>query len=146
MGNWTVPSETDLAAALSQREIDAFRASPAASMDADPVRSVLDQAAGLVRASCRSNGRVKIDAGSASSIPRSCMRALCAIAAFDVLKRLPVPVGEDRRKAYEDALAFLRDVAAGRITPEGAEDEDDTADAAPLPVSAEPHTPPRLLD
>ena len=144
--SWTVPTETDLAAALSQREIDQFRASPAASMDADPVRSVLDQAAGLVRASCRSNGRVKMDASADNSIPRSCLRALCAIAAFDVLKRLPVPVGEDRRRAYEDALEFLKDIASGAITPEGADAEDDTASAHALPASAEPHDPPRLLD
>ncbi|MBR1608024.1 MAG: DUF1320 family protein [Kiritimatiellae bacterium] len=146
MSNWIVPTETDLAGTLSQREIDAFRASPAASMDADPVRALQDQAAGQVRAACRSNGRVKMDASAVSSIPRSCLRAHCAIVAFDVLKRLPTPVGEDRRTAYRDALAFLEKVAAGAITPEGADDEDDTGLAHALPASAEPHVPPRLLD
>lgn len=146
MSNWIVPTETDLAGTLSQREIDAFRASPAASMDADPVQTLINQRAGQVRAACRSNGRVKMDAATAFSIPRSCLWILCALVAFDVLKRLPVPVGEDRRTAYRDALDGLQKIADGAITPEGADDEDDTSSASPLPASAEPHTPPRLLD
>lgn len=141
--NWTPPVEADLAAALSQREIDAFRASPSATADADPVAAVLEQAAGEARAACRSNGRVRLGADPAS-IPRSLLRAVVAIAAFDVLKRLPVPVGEDRRRAKEDALELLRRVASGSITPES--DGDDGSEAArPVPLSA-PARPPHLLD
>lgn len=114
---WLVPSASDLASALSQKEIDAFRSSPGRPGGGDPVRAVLDFAASEARGACRSNGRVRL-AAAASSIPASLMRAVVAIAAFDVLKRLPVPVGEDRRIAKDDALKLLADVAAGRITPE----------------------------
>ena len=114
---WRIPVEADLAAALSQREIDAFRASPGRSGDGDPVRAILDQAAAEARAACRSNGKVRL-APAANAIPDSLMRAVMAIVAFDILKRLPVPVGEDRRLAKDDALKLLKKVAEGRIVPE----------------------------
>lgn len=143
MAAWRAPTETDLAAALSQREIDAFRQSPSATGAEDPVRAILAQSAGEVRAACRSNGRCRM--GPEGTVPPSLMRAAVAIAAFDALKRLPVPVGEDRRRAKEDALALLERVAEGKVTPEG-DGESDAERAAPLPCSAEPHNPPRLLD
>ena len=128
MAAWRAPTETDLAAALSQREIDAFRQSPSATGAEDPVRAILAQSAGEVRAACRSNGRCRM--GPEGTVPPSLMRAAVAIAAFDALKRLPVPVGEDRRQAKDDALALLDKVAAGRITPESAGADDASANAA----------------
>ncbi|MBR1836697.1 MAG: DUF1320 family protein [Kiritimatiellae bacterium] len=141
MANWRAPTETDLAAALSQREIDAFRASPAASLAEDPVAALLAQAAGETRGACRSNGRVRM--GPEGTVPPSLMRAVVAIAAFDALKRLPVAVGEDRRRAKEDALALLEKVAEGRITPEGDGEPDDDSRPATSPLADD--GPPRTL-
>ena len=139
MATWRAPTETDLAAALSQREIDAFRASPAASMAEDPVAALLAQAAGEARAACRSNGRVRM--GPDGTVPPSLMRAVVAIAAFDALKRLPAPVGEDRRQAKDDALSLLEKVAQGRITPEGDGEDDDSRPATtPLADDGPPRT------
>lgn len=143
---WITPSETELAATLSQREIDAFRQSAAYGPGEEPVAAALRQAAWQVRGACRSNGRVRLDRANPDSVPRSCLRALCAIVAYDILKRLPVPVGEDRRRAYEEALGYLEKIATRAITPENGDDESDSGSATVLPVSAEPHNPPRLLD
>lgn len=122
---WIKPSEQNLAGTLSQREIDAFRASPAASMAADPVADTLAAATDLARGYCRSNGNLRM--GPAGTIPRSLLSPVLDVAAFNILKRLPVPVQEDRRKAYDAALAILRDVAEGRSTPEGHGEAEDAA-------------------
>lgn len=122
---WITPSEQDLAGTVSQREIDLFRSSPAASMAADPVADTIAAAADLARGYCRSNGNLRL--GPAGTIPRSLLAPVLDIAAYNILKRLPVPVGEDRRKAYEEAMRILRDVAEGRTTPEGHGEAEDAA-------------------
>lgn len=120
---WIVPTETDLASALSQAELDAFRASAPADGSADPVAGLLSATAQQVRAAVRANRAVAMAANPAS-IPQSLLRACLAIAAYDVLKRLPVSVGEDRRIAKDDALDLLGKVASGSVVPEsdGADD------------------------
>ena len=125
---WIKPTERDLASCLSQKEIDAFRQSPSATGAEDPVAALLAATAQQVRAAVRANRAVAM--GPADTVPQSLMRAALAIAAFDALKRLPVPVGEDRRQAKDDALALLDKVAAGRITPESAGADDASANAA----------------
>lgn len=122
---WTTVAEQDLAGRLSQREIDAFRASPAASMGADPVADTISAAVDLARGYCRSNGNLR--PGPAGTIPRSLLSPVLDIAAYNLLRRLPVPAQEDRRKAYDAALAILRDVAEGRSTPEGHDEAEDAA-------------------
>lgn len=122
---WTKPTEQDLAGTLSQREIDAFRASPAASLAADPVEDALAAATDLARGYCRSNGNLRM--GPAGTVPRSLLSPVLDIAAFNILKRLPVPVQEDRRRAREEAMRILRDVAEGRTTPEGHGEAEDAA-------------------
>ena len=78
------------------------------------------------------------------ALPQPCVvRAAVAIAAFDALKRLPVPVGEDRRRAKEDALELLDKVAQGRITPEGDGEADDESRPATSPLADD--GPPRTL-
>jgi len=122
---WITPTEQDLAGTVSQREIDAYRASPAASMAADPVADTISAAADLARGYCRSNGNLRL--GPAGTIPRALLAPVLDIAAYNILKRLPAPVGEDRRTAYEEAMRILRDVAEGRTTPEGHGEAEDAA-------------------
>ncbi len=121
--SWTKPTETDLAAVLSQREIDAFRQSPSATGASDPVADAISQAAELARGYCRGNGNIRM--GPAGTIPRSLLGPAMDIAAYNVLKRLPVPVREDRRLARDEAMRILRDVAEGLTTPEGAGEAED---------------------
>lgn len=138
---WRTLTEQDLAATLSQDEIGKYRRSHPDG--ADPVSDLLSRTAELVRAYCRANRSVRVPA-SAGLVPESLVSPAMDYAAFDVLKRLPLKVGEDRRKARDDAVALLEAVAAGRVTPESADDELDAA-AAGSPAAA-PASPPRLLD
>ena len=122
MGTWRKPDENDLAATLSQREIDAYRKS--ASLDgSDPVARLLSRTAALVRGYVATNGKVA-RMGPSGTLPESLISPAMDYAAYDVLKRQPVPVNDDRRLAREKAEALFADVAAGKFTPEsdGADD------------------------
>ena len=139
---WKKPTEQDLACTLSQGEIDAFRQDSAVD-GADPVEALLTRTVATVRSYIRANAAVLMDAGE-STIPLSCMKAALDLAAFDVLKRLPVPVGEDRRQAKEDAQAFLEKIASGALRCEDGAEAEGT-EAAATPRFTDPR-PPRRLD
>lgn len=139
---WRTLTEPDLAATLSQREIDVFRRSASAE-GADPVADLLSRTAEMARGYCRANRSVRVPAG-AGLVPEMLVSACCDWAAYDVLKRLPTPVGEDRRRARDQALELLKAVAAGDVTPDSPEPEGASA-AAGSPAAAPP-CPPRLLD
>ena len=124
MGKWRTVDENDLAATLSQQEVDAYRRS--ASLDAsDPVARLLSRTAALVRGYIATNGKVA-RMGPSGTLPESLVSPAMDYAAFDVLKRVNVPVNEDRRRARERAEDLFRDVAQGKYTPE-ADGADDAA-------------------
>lgn len=114
---WRAPTENDLAAHLSQKEVDAFRASVPAESGYDPVAHVLTNAAGLVRAHIRAGKRGRLDPRE-GTVPEGLMGPLLDYAAYDVLKRLPVDVNEDRRRAREQAVQMMKDLAVGQLVPE----------------------------
>lgn len=124
MGKWRTVDENDLAATLSQQEVDAYRRS--ASLDgSDPVARLLSRTAALVRGYVATNGKVA-RMGPSGTLPESLISPAMDYAAYDVLKRQPVPVNEDRRRARERAEDLFRDVAQGKYTPE-ADGADDAA-------------------
>ena len=124
MSNWRTVDENDLAATLSQGEIDAFRQD--ASLDgSDPVARLLSRTVAMVRGYIATNGKVR-RMGPSGTLPESLISPTMDYAAADVLKRQNVELNEDRRKARERAEDLFRDVAAGKYTPES-DDADDTA-------------------
>ena len=124
MGKWRTVDENDLAATLSQQEVDAYRRS--ASLDgSDPVARLLSRTVALVRGYVATNGKVA-RMGPSGTLPESLVSPAMDYAAFDVLKRVNVPVNEDRRRARERAEDLFRDVAQGKYTPE-ADGADDAA-------------------
>ena len=124
MSNWRTVDENDLAATLSQGEIDAFRQD--ASLDgSDPVARLLARTVAMVRGYIATNGKVR-RMGSSGTLPESLISPAMDYAAADVLKRINVPLNDDRRKARERAEDLFKDVAAGKYTPES-DDADDTA-------------------
>ena len=139
---WRELTEADLAATLSQREVDAYRQSSPASGE-DPVAGLLARTAEMALGYCRANRALRVPA-TGRAVPGSLVSACCDWAAYDVLKRQPVPVGEDRRRARDQALELFKAVAAGTVTPEPPEDGAAAA-AAGSPLAAPPY-PPRLLD
>lgn len=122
MSNWREVDEADLAATLSQGEIDAFRADGSLG-GSDPVARLLARTVAMVRGYIATNGKVR-RMGPSGTLPESLVSAAMDYAAADVLKRIDTPLNEDRRKARERAEDLFKDVAAGRYTPEshGADD------------------------
>ena len=126
---WIAPTETDAAAFLSQKELDAFRASPSASMEQDPLAGLMSATVQQIRAAVRACGRVKM-AEDPATIPQSLLATWGVIVRYHALTRLPVPVGEDRRKAYEDALQTLEKVSTGALVVESDGEADASSNSA----------------
>jgi len=145
MANWREVDETDLAATISQREIDAFRED--GPLDgSDPVARLLASTADTVRGYIGCNGAVRM--GPAGTIPRGLIIPAMDYAAAKVLNRIRVPLDDDRRTALERAENLFEKIAAGDITPESYTEDGETDDdsrPASRPGFAPAH-PERLLD
>lgn len=131
---WRKPELRDIAAKLSQRELDAFRKSPDFVSAADPVADLLEMTAETVRGFCRTNKQVKMCPASAT-IPEGLMTFAMDYAAFDVLKRISLDPNEARKAAWEKALEIFQAVAEGKFIPESYDDEseDDTQSNKAMP-------------
>ena len=141
---WRKPTLEDIAATVSAKELDAYRASTSFSVN-DPVEALLERTAEMVRSYCRANRAIKISPVD-GEIPASLISPAMDYAAFDILKRLPLNIGEDRRKARESALEIFEKVSQNKITPESYEEEAlEEPQSHALPSFAEPF-PLRKLD
>ena len=143
--SWRTVDETDIAATLAQAEVDTCRASGSPD-GADPVALLLKRTVATVRGYISCNGSVKM--GPAGTLPEGLISAAMDYLAADILKRIDVPLGEDRRNARERAERLFEKVSTGQMTPESYADDgaaDDGSRPASAPIAAEP-TPQRLLD
>lgn len=113
---WRKPVLADLHATLSAREVEAFQRSSEFG-GADPADRILADVAALVRGYCRSNGNVALSP-TEGEIPESLISPAMDYAAFQLLKRLPLPIAEARTSAKDSALRIFGDVADGRLSPE----------------------------
>ena len=128
---WRELTEADLISTLSEKEVEAYRKSADGAADGgDPVSALLSRTARLVRSYLRAGGRTTLSADG-EQIPEGFVSPACDYAAYDVLKRMPVAVGEDRRRARDQAVALFEQAAAGRIVPESADADDAAAQPRP---------------
>lgn len=146
MPNWRTVSETDLAATLSQGEVDAYRAGGPTD-GSDRVAALLERTVATVRGWISCNGAVRM--GPAGTLPNSLISPAMDYAAFDLLKSKAAEVNETRTKARQRAEEIFEKIATGALTPESySEDGDAVADdtrPAGSPAFGEA-APPRLLD
>ena len=121
--SWRTPTEADLVATLSQKEIETFkRSSP---MDAaDPVSLLITRTAELVRGYLRTGGVAM--SPTAATIPEGLISPAMDYAAFDVLKRIAVPISKERADARRDAVTLFNAVAKGEHKPEAYGETDDS--------------------
>ena len=132
MPNWRTVDETDLAATLSQGEVDAFRADGPTD-GSDPVARLLQSTVDAVRGYISCNGAVRM--GPSGTIPRGLVIPAMDYAMGKVLNRIAVPLSEDRRKALEAAMALFEKISQGAITPESYT-EDGTVDEDKRPATS----------
>ena len=133
---WRAPTTADLAATLSQAEVEAFDQSVPSGGAVTPSADLVARTASFVRGFVRRNHRVRL--GPAGTLPEGLISPAMDYAAFDVLKRLPVEVGAARVKAREEALLLFEDVASNKVTPESYLDEEDGAVEEAFPAFAAP--------
>ena len=132
MPNWRTVDENDLAATISQSEIDAFRRDGATD-GSDAVARLLDSTVSYVRSFCTMNGRVKM--GPDGTIPAGLVVPAMDYASAKVLKRIDVPLNEDRRAALKRAEELFDKIASGEVTPESYT-EDGTIDEGKRPATS----------
>ena len=145
MPNWRTVDETDLAATVSQREIDVFRRSGPVD-GSDPVARLLASTVEAVRGYISCNSAVRM--GPAGTIPCGLVIPAMDFAAAKMLGRYDKDPNEARQHALEVAERLFEKIAQGIVTPESyAETGEADADTRPAssPLAAEP-TPQRLLD
>lgn len=128
---WRAPTLKDIAATLSQKELDTYRQSPEFTSGDDPVLDLLRRTAAFVRSKIRRNGQVKMSP-DADKIPESLISPAMDYAAYDILKRQPVKMTNERQKARDQAIAEFDKVARRETTPEDYnEDEGEIGKARP---------------
>ena len=134
MGNWRKVDENDLAANLSQREVDTYRQS-SPNDGSDPVARLVASTADYVRGCIAAGGPVRM--GPAGTIPAGLVIPAMDYAMGKVLVRISHPLNEDRREALRKAQELFEKIARGEITPEsytddGTVDEDARPATSPL--------------
>ena len=133
MPNWRTVDETDLAATLSQGEVDAFRADVPTD-GSDRVARLLERTVAAVRGWISCNGAVRM-CPEPGTIPQSLVSPAMDYAAFDVLKSINVPVNDDRRRARERAEQLFEKIATGEMSCESYT-EDGTIDEGKRPATS----------
>ncbi len=110
---WILLSSEHIDGALAAAEVTALRTLQVAPGQADPVAEALDRAAAEVQGYVGT--RYLVD--QPGTVPDQLLSAAISIARWRLLGRLPAKIfaTDNRRKEYEDAIAQLRDVAAGKF-------------------------------
>lgn len=143
MGNWRVPDEKDLAAHISQTEIDSYSQSPEFKDLEDPVGRLIRQVAELVRGYLRRNLYIKLDP-TVASLPEGMITVAMDIVVYKMLKRFPMDANDPRVRSYQDAMALLKEIAEDRTqrpesyVAEGEDPEEDLRNEPFLVVNMRP--------
>ena len=135
---WRVATSDDLAATLSDQEIEAYRTS--FTGEAEPIELLLNRTAAMFRAAIRTGGRARMSR-IPYAIPESVISKAMDYAAFDVLKRLDIAINDDRRKAREEAEDLLKRLERGEfeVESDGETDADNVGRHAAQLVSVAPN-------
>lgn len=113
--SWLTLTAQHLAEGLTGLELTALRTLQLDQGQTDPVPDALTRTTYEVRGYVAAFHGTAV--GQPGTIPEELLSSAIAIARWRVLGRLPVKqlATDGRRKEYEDAIAQLRDVAAGKF-------------------------------
>ncbi len=108
---WVEISVNDVKTRLAAAELAAYRSVALAAGQVDPISDITAQVVHDIRGYAAIHARL----GAGMTIPDELLGAAVDMVAFRLTTRLGIAVKEDRRTAYQDALAKLRDLANGRF-------------------------------
>lgn len=113
--SWNTLTEAKFLQHCTGAEATAIKTAALASGQADPLADTLAKVVQEVRGYIAAHQQNAL--GEGVTIPDELENAACAIARYRAFNRLPVKslLTETRITEYKDALALLRDVAAGRF-------------------------------
>ena len=111
---WIALTADHLLEALGAAELTALRTLQTVSGQKDPVPEVLVRTCGEVHGYIATRYPV----GQPGTIPEELLSAAIAIGRWRLIGRLPVKIlaTDNRRQEYEDGIALLKDVAAGKFS------------------------------
>ena len=137
MANWRAITRADVTASLTLKETESYQRS--VDFGDDPLPILIERTTAYARLAIRSNGRVRMSP-DANALPVSVISPACDYMIFDILKRIDVEVGEDRRRARQQAIDFFDKIERGDITPEGWDEPEtqDTGHSAAQLISSSP--------
>lgn len=137
MANWRAITRADVTASLTLKETENYQRS--VEFGDDPLPILIERTTAYARLAIRSNGRVRMSP-DASTLPVSVISPACDYMVFDILKRIDVEVGEDRRRARQQAIDFFDRITKGEVTPEGWDEpeNEDTGHSAAQLISSSP--------
>lgn len=124
---WRVPTEDDIVATLSREEIEAFRTG---EYEKDPVQTLLARAASYVRGYLSTNGNIRLSPNE-HEIPEATISPAMDYLAVDILKRLSIPISDDRKEARREAVAYFDKIATGKLAVESYGSADDKSTGGP---------------
>lgn len=135
--NWRAITRADVTASLTLKEAENYQRS--AEFGEDPLPILIERTTAYARLAIRSNGRVRMSP-DATTLPVSVISPACDYMIFDILKRIDVEVGEDRRRARQQAIDFFDRITKGEVTPEGWDEPEtqDTGHSAAQLISSSP--------
>ena len=137
MATWRAITRADVTASLTLKETESYQRS--VDFGDDPLPILIERTTAYARLAIRSNGRVRMSP-DASTLPVSVISPACDYMVFDILKRIDVEVGEDRRRARQQAIDFFDRIQKGEVTPEGWDEPEtqDTGHSAAQLISSSP--------
>lgn len=114
---WRKLNLEDVAAHLSQEEMDGFRQYGDFRTGQDPIIELCKQVAAECRMKMRKNFFVDLSPDP-EELPPELISPACDMVAFKVLKRLPMEMTEPRKLAYQNALDLLKEIQNDECRPE----------------------------
>lgn len=111
---WRELTEADLSSVIDNEELEAYRDRATTDGGVDPLPALIVNAVQECRDRIRANRDNTLAPGD--TIPVGMIARCLVMIRHRVLTIIKTPIGEDRRREYEDAMAYLKDVAKGLVS------------------------------
>jgi len=132
---WRKPTEADLTAVMSAKEIEVFQRSSTFG-EVDPSESLMNNATGLVRGYLRRGG-VRMSP-RANEVPEEILGPVMDYTAYTLCQRMRIPITKERTDSWRAATDLFKAIAKRDHTPEDYADDDTAAGGRPQPRISDP--------